>query len=586
MKIKNISFKNILSFGNKSTTIEFNSNEKILVSADNGSGKNSAFIEPLFFNLTGKPYRNVKVDVQLINSKNKKNLLTIGEYESDTGIKVKIERGRKPNVFNLFINGVEQDQEASKDFQKKIETILNFDSKNLDKTFIISSTTYKPFLSLNPDEKRKLIDQVIEIESFSKMADSMKKDRTLEKENLKDINYEIEKLKSNLDIIKKFNENSDIEKQKQEIENLQNKLSKLKGEKVELLKNQEQTQEKLNKLQESTNQLIQKDFKQSQAITNLKKQSYQNKAKYETLRKQFKDESLFFSKNDFCDRCKKEISLEEKQKISWEIEQKILELDGNYSDEIEKKIEGYEEQNRKLKTDIDSNQKMIKYLSDTLSKHSVESNKIKFECQHIDNQIDTLKTSISKSHTYDQKELTEKLNKKYEERIEKTDKLEIIEVSLKLLGEKYLRSYMISKYLPLINESFNKYLEIFGFSFRMILGEQFNEKMLSRDYENLSYNSLSEGEKLRVNMSLLFSFFDISKIKMKQTSNVILLDEVLDMSGDFGFLTGMNQIINNLTNDGLSCIIISHNSDLKNLIEFDKHISLKKVNGFSKIEEN
>ena len=583
MKIKSIQFKNFRSYGNKLTTYDFNKSEKILISGVNGSGK-TTLIDAIYFNLTGKS--NVKLN-ELINTKNKKDLLTIGEYESSNGTTVKIIRGRKPDTFELYINEVEQDKELSKDFQKKIETILEFTPNNLDRLFLISAINYKPFLKSTPDEKRKLIDSLIEIESLTNISDSAKKDRTIEKESLKSIEFQIDKLKSNIDLINEFNKKIDEtpNNKEDELKEIEKRIIDIKQQASELKEQKEKYQKQFDELSKSINELIEKDLKQSKAISNLESIIFKKESSLQTKKEIEYKKIQFLKNNDKCENCDQEINSVHKKNTEWKIEQKLLGYDEEQSEiDLEnKKLEKYKEKNTELKNTINDNQKSLKYISDLINRCTIESNKIKIEYQHTCKEKDALKTSISNSITKkDTTQLLKELNEQYDLRLKTIRKIEIIETSIKMLGEKYLRSFMIQRYLPIINESLKKYLEIFGLNFRMILDNEFKESFLRKDYESLGYENLSAGEKKRVDLSLIFAFFDLTKIRIKQSTNVLFLDEI-DNSFDQEAIDGLSNILDLLKHDNISTFIITHNSELKNNINFDKHIEIIKLNGFSKI---
>lgn len=588
MIIKNIKFKNLLSYGNIITEYDFSNPEIVFITGKNGAGKTS-LLDAIYFNLVGKPFRDIKIG-QLINSKNKKELLTIGEYKSSTGTDVKIIRGRKNDIFELYINDEKQDQESSSDFQKRIETILEFSPNNLEKLFLISTTSYIPFLSSTPDVKRKLIDQLIEIESFSKMSDSIKKDRTIEKENLKSIEFQIEKLKSNIDLIEDFNKKIESNKNTNdeiEIQEIDKKIEEIKVEanKVKVEKDLDQT--KLDDLTDSLNKSIQKDLDQSKAIIDLQSKIYKLQSQLDTKKEIEQNKSVFFNENKICETCEQEINDDHKKQITWKIEQKILKLD---SDQIEiinfnKKLNLYKQKNEETKQIINNNQKTHQYISKLLTEHGIKQTNLKHEYQLLSQKKSGLNDVISKQiEPKDSGPLIKDLNNQYELKLKTVRQLEIIEKSIEMLGEKYLRAHCIEKYLPIINESLNKYLDIFGLSFKIQLDGEFNEEMLSRDYESLSYKSLSEGEKLRVNMALIFSFFDVSKVRLKETSNVLVLDEIFSSSIDQEGMIGLAQIISELKESNISVIIIAH-TDLNDVIDFDKHLFIEKKNGFSTIKE-
>lgn len=584
MKIKSIRFKNILSYGNKIVEYNFKESEISLISGVNGAGK-TTLLDAMFYNLTGKAYRSITLK-QLINSKNKKNLYTEGSYATSTGTKIKIIRGKTPDIFQLFIDDVEQDKETSKDFQKIIESKLEFNPKNLEKLFLISSVSYKSFLKSSPEEKRKLIDQLIEIESFSKMTDSMKQDRSIERNSLSDVTFEIDKIKSNLDLIENFQKSSD-EEDEIELKDIESKLEQIKKDALDIKTEKEELKLKEENLESSTKDLYEKDQKQLKAISSLQRQIFELQTEVTLEFKNANNDSAFFNNSNHCSKCKQDISDEHKKEILWEVEKEILVLDGRQLDinTNQIKCDEYIKKNDILKDIINQNKKMLQGLIDRQTELSLKQQNLKNEYVSNTKRKSVLESVKIKPNDSERISLLKELNECYDKREKITKSIDVIELSIKMFGEKYLRSHIISKYLPILNTSLKRYLDVFNLPFMLTLDNEFKETIHDRNYKNLSYSSLSEGEKKRVDLSLIFAFFDLTKIRSKQSSNILVMDEVLDSSLDFEGINGLADIIYNLKNEKMNVIIISHNSDVKQIIDFDNHIEVVKNGIFSEIKE-
>lgn len=588
MKISQISWKNFLSYGNVIQTIDFTNPETILINGKNGFGK-SSILDIIHYNLSGKPFRDINVD-KLINRKNKKELYTEGIYISDNGIKIKIIRTRKPDVLQIFLNDnkTPEDFKSKDDTQNQIERLLNFNYKNLSKTFLISTSNYKSFFRLSADEKRKFIDFIFEIESFSKMTESIKKDRTVEKEILKEVDFTIDKLKSNIELIENYNKKI-IKDDDEEIQEIKKRIKEIKNDILFKEDENKSNQTKLNDILSLINQFVEKDSKQTEAIFKLQKQILEKQSILQAKKDIEAEKQKFFNENQHCQTCQQEISSEHKKNILWEIEKQFLNFDSqqNGITDLQEKLFLYKEKNSQLKNQIDLYEKQKEYISKLLKNNDQIVNNLQYEYQSIQTRLKSL--TDQNSNDFDDSKLNDlikQLNVKYDEKIQSKKQLDIIEKALESLGEKYLRSYVINQYIPVINKSLKKYLEIFELPFQVIIDKEFNESFLSKDYNDLNYESLSEGEKKRVDLSLLFSFFDLNKFKMKQSCNVLILDEILDGSLDIEGINGLKQIINMFTNEKISVIIISHNVNVKELIDFTKFIEIKKQGGFSKIYEN
>ena len=568
INFKKVRWKNFLSTGNGFTEILLDKESTTLIIGENGSGK-STILDALCFGLFGKPFRNINKP-QLINSVNECDLVVEVEFEV-SGKYIKVIRGIKPNIFEIYVQGNLVTQDAAlKDYQQYLEQqILKLNYRSFTQVVILGSSTFVPFMQLSARDRRDVVEGILDIRIFTLMNSILKiKSKTLS-ETIQDNDNQIEVNKEKLKLQKKYiksildNKETLIEEKQTQIDNNKNIILEKNSEKLSLNR-------KLKRLQSS---LINKD-KTVTLITDIQKT-------YAALENKWKEENRilsFFNDNAVCPTCTQEIN----------------------------------ESFRKDKIDQKSSKvtEIKNALNDLKNKETKQINKIKEfslienEISDISIQLATITTSISN---------LQKFIKKYEQEIERVnnthiydeDKKRIIELetTLKLLeNNKYklneekvyldtaknllqdsgIKTKIIKKYLPIMNKLINAYLSQMDFYVSFNIDSSFNETILSRHRDDFKYASFSEGEKMRIDLALLFTWRAIAKIKNSTNTNLLILDEIFDSSLDTAGTDDFLKILNTFSDQNV--FVISHKQDVL-IDKFRSVIQFKKEKNFSRISE-
>jgi len=575
---KQISFKNFLSFGNKLTTIKLDKNEATLIFGENGMGK-TTILESIYFSLFGKPFRSIKKS-ELINSINQKELYTELEFSYDNE-NYTIKRGMKPDIFEIYKNDTLINIDgAMKDYQTILNRMIGVDSKIFSDTIFISSKNYTPFLKLKASDKRNFIENVFGLKEFSFISDELKINRSLSLTKVSDLQKDIahqvsllemgeetnEKTSSNNDILIKETDDK-IKEEKtagKKLSTEKKKIDKwLKGSDVE------------NKLE-----IIEKKVEKTAEDISLYK-SFISKNKNEIRR--MKDEQEFFTNNTSCPQCKQPLD-----KKSEFLEKYLYELGLNISvqeGDLEFNLEDIGSLTQKKTSNIEEYNKLNKNYLKATQRLSDISNSINNHIRNIKSLEHTLMSLNDKndSELIDVSLFKKKISNFKEELTEKDTRVDRIKTLIKMMGKDGIQKFVISKYLPMMNNLTCKWLGVFGANYRILFDSLFNVKIVARGYENLSYGSLSSGEEQRLNISLLFAFNELSRMKNSINTSILLLDEVGDTSLDETGLNGLFLAFEHFKENGISIFNISHRSELKD--RFDNSIKVNKnSNNFSEIE--
>lgn len=558
MKFEKIRFKNILSYGNKFTEIDLNCNLTVLLSGTNGKGK-STFLDAISFVLTGKPYRKIKKD-QLLNNINKKNLLV--ELEISVGEDVYlIRRGIKPNVFDIFKNKDKVDEESSiLSQQETLENLVGFSSEVPKQTFAVSSRFYSPFLEMNAATKRQFVENIFSMSMFSDMNELLKQKRSSLKLEIKDKEKDIEKFESNIALLENLEEDVDIEDCKKQI----NILKETLNEHEEKIKQLDEFIEKRQTV------LDEHQLKLDEKFSKIRKVEYGTKSKLDVVNEKIS----FYRDTDNCPTCGQKIE-EGCVDIS-----KLEEEKTKYENDIKK----CEKAKEKLNDNKDK-------LSDIESKKQVAEKKKRTQEEHVmalQYNIKDLKNLITNANK--KKQNTEKQKQEYTQQIEDT-KATLFELGRKsecyatvneIISEKGIKQYIISKYIPLINKKVNDYLQILDAPYSLFFNDKLQERIEAVGYDDLSYGNLSSGEKQRVDLAVLFTFIEVSKMNNSLDSNFLVIDEVLDASLDEEGIDNVVKILNLLKRKGYTIFVVSHRENINTCFDKTLHVSKNK---FSEIEE-
>ena len=497
-------FKNLISYGNKWSEINFSKGLN-LIKAPNGSGK-SSILDALNFVLFGKPFRNIKIN-QLINKHNNKNLVVELDFKTNNNDEYKLTRGLKPNIFTLVRNGSELDTLSSKKLnQEELEKILGINERLFKNIVGIAVTNNKPFLSMSQMEKRNLVENIFNIDVLSEMAKEVKKRNSLNKSDERILIGEFSSLKerikdneSNLNKIKKYIEEFDLNKQKN-LENIKTKVIKINSDidviKTNITKCEEFIKSNPIKTEKPDDSLY-ADIKSKIAVCN-----YEEKRIKKTLKE--------LDNKSTCPLCSGSLTEGDASVHIKELKKKIEELKVERDDKLNQ-LDSLDEQIEKFNKE-ESNLKTIE------SRLSEEDNKLKQKLKELVNLKENYINEKDKTCSLEdggEEEKIKELNKKLENinliLEELKEKISVDNKLVDILGDEGLRMFFFMKLLPILNQRINYYLEKFELSITLEFNAILENKIMNGQYEQ-NYNQFSTGEKSRIDMAILLSFFDISKI--------------------------------------------------------------------------
>ena len=566
---KSLKWKNFLSTGNNWSEIDFVSHPTTLVVGHNGSGK-STMLDALAFALFGRAHRNIS-KAQLVNSINNKGTKVIVEFNV-MGSDFKIVRGIKPNLFEIWKGDVMLNQNShAKEYQKILESnILKLNHKSFHQIVVLGSSSFIPFMQLSAQHRRDVIEDLLDINVFSKMNSLLKEKVSALKEQIRNISHNIEVAKTKIISQKKYikdiealNKEAKVEKQNQ-IEEYRQEIEKIQSTNNELSKkiddNLETTETQITQTQSAISQL----------------NTY--KTKFSTQVNKIVKEVKFFEDNDICPTCDQSITIEVKnQRIETgknkakDLQEAMTKADNNLNnkqdnlDSLEQELKII----RQYQSDLHANNQSIdqyqSYINRTLS-----------EIENIGQSADmeSAKSELEELQTADKDLMEQKLilNEQYN----------YDQVISQMLRDTGIKTKIIKQYLPVINKLCNQYLQILDFFVSFNLDETFQETIKSRFRDNFTYDSFSEGEKQRIDLALLFTWRQIAKMKHSVATNLLILDETFDSSLDHEGVDNLMKIIYTLKDD-TNVFIISHKGDLLDG-KFAHKIEMMKHKNFSRIK--
>ena len=565
---KRISYRNFLSSGNTPTEINLTGEITTLIIGTNGSGK-STMLDALCFGMFNKAFRKINKN-QLVNSTNEKECLV--EVEFSIGNKeYKIIRGIKPNIFEIWINGELQNQAAaSVDQQKHLEDIiLKLNYKSFTQIVILGSASFVPFMQLSTANRREVVEDLLDIKIFSAMNSILK-----------------EKIRSSNEKIKEFDifEKSIQEKILMQTEFIE-ELEKRGNDKITA--NQEKIANLLNELdvyirqnsflEEDVFKYIKEQEEVSGATDRLKKLD-NLKGKLSEKVSIITEEHKFFNENTVCPTCTQTIDEAFRVNKITDVQNKAKELQSGYQD-LECTIKNEEERERQfiiLSKEITKLNNEISQNNTRISFNQKQTQELEYEIQTITEQFKNRNTEQQKLEKLEKQQVDNfKKKSKYKETINYFDFAQI------LMKDGGVKTKIIQKYLPLMNKQINKYLQIMDFYINFTLDEEFKENIKSPIHEDFTYESFSEGEKMRINLAILFTWREIARMKNSINTNLLILDEVFDSSLDNMGTEYFTKIIKYIIKDA-NVFVISHKTD-ELMDKFDKIIRFEKIKGFSKI---
>ena len=568
IKFKSVKWKNFLSTGNTFTEIDLDRNRSTLVVGHNGAGK-STMLDAISFGLFGKPHRNINKP-QLINSVNNKNcvvevVFSVGKNEFT------IKRGISPGIFEIWKDGQMINQSShSKEYQKILEqNILKLNHKSFHQVVVLGSSSFIPFMQLPAGHRREVIEDLLDINIFSKMNVLLREETNTLKENIKQVTYDIEISKTRIESHQKYITDiqaltkAAVDSKQSKIKTNTDSINKLFSENTSLSdniqKNQVEAEEKVNGLTTKQQTLLQyqAQFKQQMA----------------TVAKDAK----FYEDNDTCPTCSQDIGTELRSK----------------------KLQDAKSKAKELKTVMDRATQESSNIAEALQRATASLSEIQQwqrdiltnnkEIGRLQNEIRDLELEISGSAVADLTKAKEELNKYIKEKQDLMERkltlgedLSYNSVIGEMLKDTGIKTKIIKQYLPVINKLVNQYLQVLDFFVHFDLDESFQEKIRSRHRDEFTYDSFSEGEKQRIDLSLLFTWRQVAKMKNSISTNLLILDETFDSSLDADGVENLLKILYTLPED-TNVFVISHKGEILDG-KFENKIEFYKDKNFSKIK--
>jgi len=567
---KKISWKNFLSTGNQFTEVQLDECQNSLIIGTNGAGK-STILDALTFVLFGKSFRKINKP-QLINSTNEKECVVNIDFRIGS-VEWSIVRGIKPNVFEIYRDGKLLDQAASANDQQKYleQSILKMNYKSFTQIVILGSSNFTPFMQLPASGRREVIEDILDIKVFSTMNSIIKDHLRKHREDIKVLNLKKESVSDKVLMQENFIKELDT-RGKNTLQKYEDKISELNID-IDVF-NQD------NKIEEKEVLRYRKELESVQdAKTKIRKLG-NLKGKISQKMESIKREQNFFSDNLTCPTCEQTIEESFRTKRLKNSNTKLKELEDGFEQLIDTiKSEEFRE------SVYDNITKSIMESQSKISTNSAKISSLQAQITGLNHEIKTLNDQSTNKNEEQEKlnAYKESLEKVFDDLTEKRIKVSNHDFLHELLKDSGVKSKIIEKYLPLINQQVSKYLQMMEFYINFKLDEEFNETVESPIHEDFSYSSFSEGEKQRIDLALLFTWREVAKIKNSTSTNLLIMDEIFDSSLD-GFGTDdFLKIIRFVVKDA-NVFVISHKESFHD--KFDRVIKFEKRKNFSQIVES
>ena len=567
IRFKKIKWKNFLSTGNQWTEIDFEKSSTTLIIGSNGAGK-STVLDALTFVLFNKPFRKITKS-QLVNTVNEKDCNV--EIDFTVGTRdYRVVRGIKPSIFEIWVGDNMLNQTAAaNDQQKYLETnILKLNYKSFTQIVVLGSSSFIPFMQLSAPNRREVIEDLLDIRIFSAMNGVVKDKLRHLRDNIKILELRKESLTDKVSMQKKFIE--EIESRgKQDIKEKREKKDGFANEIHNFITHNEELETEVTGLIEDQEKVT----GASKTLLKLNNLKGKMSNKVSTLTKEHK----FFTDNVTCPTCTQNIEESFRLNRIAEVETKAKELQDGYK-ELQFKIKS--EQERELSFNTLS--KEITKLNNDISQNNTKISGFQQQITDLESEIQTLTDQLANRNIEHEKltELRENLNTTFDELVEKKEELSYKDYVYNLLKDGGVKTKIIKKYLPLINKQVNRYLQMMDFYINFKLNEEFSETIESPIHEDFCYASFSEGEKMRIDLALLFTWREVAAYKNSTNTNLLIMDEVFDSSLDGTGTDEFLKIIKFVIKDA-NIFVISHKESL--LEKFESVIQFEKLKGFSKM---
>ena len=562
---KKVRWKNFLSTGNAFTEIELDKNDSTLIVGENGAGK-STMLDALCFGLYGKPFRKVKKD-QLINSVNGRDVVVEIEFSTHDHSYL-IRRGIKPSIFEIHQDGYLLDQDAAaRDYQEMLEkNVLKLSMKSFTQIVILGSSSFVPFMQLTTNVRREVIEDLLDIRVFSSMALLLKDRVATNRQSLAMIEHDITNTINNIKLQEKLRKDLTQEKK----DKIDEYRSRIEDARAAIMRDEAEATTLETEINDLLEQIEDKDTVSAriQKILNLESNLEKKKA---NARKTIK----FYHDNDECPTCTQTLDatikcekIEEKERIVSDVDGALQALQSSLG-EAELRLNEISG----IQREINSRQHLLRDVHTSIKTHQKEVSLWNKEIQSAEQTT----ASFNEATIL---ELAEEQNLLLKKKQQSLDEREMYDLATVILRDSGIKSRIIKQYIPVINKLVNKYLAAMDFFVKFELNESFEEKILSRHRDDFTYDSFSEGEKMRIDLSLLFTWRSIARMKNSASTNLLILDEVFDASLDNNGCDEFLKIIHDL--EGSNIFVISHKGDVlhdkfQNVLRFTKQKNFSRI---------
>ena len=559
ISFKRIRYKNFLSTGNVPIEVELDKAPTTLIVGSNGSGK-STLLDALCYALFNKPFRIIKKD-QMVNTINNGDTLVEVEFEVGTN-QYMIRRGIKPNLFEIYQNNKLINQDASNiDYQKYLEqNIMKLNYRSFIQVVILGSSSYEPFMKMKPRYRREVVEEILDIRVFGLMDLILRSQQSDLQKSLTEVRHQAELIKTK------------YETEAKHLKSLEDQGTDIQAHKQKLL--DKNTQDSLNyeqKIQELNESIaVSKEKVKDKLKVDMKYNQLQKlEAKIETNLSSHKKTLEFFEQNDNCPTCTQSINADFKEQKCNHEHQTISKLSGG----LRELVEELSKQEEKVT--------QCGRITNKIQEMNVDIAKIHTSLENIKKNSDQIHRDISMAQNNDIESIKEDLVnmsvqlKEAEEELNKVqEQKKYVDVLREILNDKGAKAQIIKKYLPIMNQLINQHLQSMDFYVNFNLDEEFNETIKSRFRDTFNYNSFSEGEKMRIDLALLFTWRQIAKMKNSTNTNLLMLDEIFDSSLDGQGMDDFFKIIKQFEKENI--FIISHKGDIlfdkfTNIIKYEKY---------------
>ena len=564
---KRVRWKNFLSTGNQFTEVDFQKNSTNLIVGTNGTGK-STVLDALTFSLFNKPFRKINKS-QLVNTTNEKDCIVEVEFELNAR-QYLVRRGIRPNKFDIVVDGDPMHKQSDDRAMQKIleEGILKLNYKSFTQIVILGSSAFVPFMQLSGTNRREVIEDLLDIRIFSAMNSILKEQLKTKKDEIKTLELSKDNIKDKVEMQKNFID--ELESQgKQRVEEKEGKINLLEGE---ILETSDETECLIKDVAMYT-----KDLEELSNVKGKLKKLNTLKGKMSNKVATLTKEHKFFTDNTVCPTCTQDIEEEFRVNRIADAQTKAKELQTGYR-ELEDAIQKEEEREHQF-TKLS---KEITKLNNGISKNHTLISGCQRQIRDLESEIQRLTDQHANRNTEQEKlaEFNENLQNIFENIASKRTEITHHDVAYSLLKDDGVKTKIIKKYLPLINQQVNRFLQMMDFYINFKLDEEFSETIESPIHEKFSYASFSEGEKMRIDLALLFTWREVARVKNSVNTNLLIMDEVFDSSLDGMGTDEFLKIIRFVIKDA-NVFVISHKTELHD--QFESVIRFEKIKGFSRM---